>query len=105
MEGRPHDSTPPRVESVATSIVDAAISVHRGLGPGLLESAYEACLCYELSKRQISLRRQVELPLRYEEVLIETGYRIDVLVDECVVVEIKPLRRFYQFTKHNHSPI
>ncbi len=77
-----HDDIPKRAEVIASAIVDSAIAVHRALGPGLLESAYEACLCFELSKRQISFRRQVDLPVRYEEILIETGYRIDVLVDD-----------------------
>jgi GxxExxY protein len=89
MDRQMQDQVPARVEMIATAIVDAAIVVHRTLGPGLLESAYEACLCYELSKRHISFRRQVDLPVRYEEILIETGYRIDVLVDECVIIEIK----------------
>jgi GxxExxY protein len=75
MESQPHEDIPIRAETIATAIVDSAVSVHRALGPGLLESAYEACLCFELSKRQISVRRQVDLPVRYEEILIETGYR------------------------------
>jgi GxxExxY protein len=89
MDRSSHESMPDRVEVVATAIVDAAIAVHRGLGQGLLESAYEACLCYELSKRHVNFRRQVDLPVHYQQVLIETGYRIDVLADECVVIEIK----------------
>ena len=84
-----HDVVPDRAETIATAIVDAAFSVHRVLGPGLLESAYEACFCYELSKRHISFRRQVDLPPRYKEGLIEAGYQIDVLVNETVIVEIK----------------
>ena len=65
------------------------MKVHKTLGPGLLESVYEACLCYELSKRGIAFRRQIELPVRYDEILIEAGFRIDVVVDECVIVELK----------------
>lgn len=84
-----HDDIPNRAEAIATAIVDSAIAVHRVLGPGLLESAYEACLCFELSKREIPFRRQVELPIRYEGILIEAGYRIDVLADDCVVIEVK----------------
>jgi GxxExxY protein len=76
-------------EKVATEIVDAAIKLHRALGPGLLESAYEACLCYELSKRGIPYRQQVALPVRYEEVFVETGFRIDILADACVIIELK----------------
>jgi len=63
--------------------------VHKVLGPGLLESVYEACLCYELSKRGVPFRRQVDMPVRFEEVLIETGFRVDVLADECVIAELK----------------
>ena len=80
---------PARVEDVAAAVIDAAIKVHKALGPGLLESVYEACLCYELSKRGIPCRRQVDMLVRYEDVLIETGFRIDVLADECVIAEIK----------------
>ena len=82
MEGAPHVPISARAEEVATAIVDAAIKVHRALGPGLLESVYEVCLCYELSKRGIPYRRQVSLPVRYEEVLLETGFRLDILADE-----------------------
>jgi GxxExxY protein len=89
MEGASQGPVSARAEEVATAVVDAAIKVHRALGPGLLESAYEACLCYELSKRGIPYRRQVSLPIRYEEVFVETGFRLDVLVDECVVIELK----------------
>jgi GxxExxY protein len=78
-----------RVENAASAVVDVAVKVHKALGPGLLESVYETCICYELSKRAIAFRRQVELPVRYDEVLIEAGFRIDVLVDECVIVELK----------------
>jgi GxxExxY protein len=89
MEGVLHDPISARAEEFATAVVDAAVKVHRALGPGLLESVYEACLCYELSKRGIPYQRQVSLPVRYEEVFIETGFRLDVLVDECVIVELK----------------
>jgi GxxExxY protein len=87
--GKEFEPIPARAEKVAAEIVDAAIKVHKALGPGLLESVYEACLCYELSKRGILYRRQVEMPVRYEEIQIETGFRVDVLADECVIAEIK----------------
>jgi GxxExxY protein len=89
MDGASHGAISAHAEKVATEIVDAAIKVHRALGPGLLESAYEACLCYELSKRAIPYRQQVALPVKYEEVFVETGFRIDILVDECVIIELK----------------
>ena len=89
MEGASHGPISARAEEVATAIVDAAIKVHRALGPGLLESVYEACLCYELTKRGIPYRRQVNLPVRYEDVFVETGFRLDILADECVIIELK----------------
>jgi len=89
MDGASHGAISAHAEKVATEIVDAAIKVHRALGPGLLESAYEACLSYELSKRAIPYRQQVALPVKYEEVFVETGFRIDILVDECVIIELK----------------
>jgi GxxExxY protein len=78
------------VESDLTSeIISAAICVHRELGPGLLESAYQASLCHELSLRGIAFRSQVELPVEYEGVRLDCGYRIDLVVDDRVVVELK----------------
>jgi GxxExxY protein len=70
-------------------IVDAAMKVHTALGPGLLESAYEACLMYEIQKRGIRVRHQVELPVVYETVKVDAGFRIDLLVGEEIVVELK----------------
>lgn len=77
------------VNDLTDRIIGAAIEVHRTLGPGLLESAYEECLCRELELRGIRFRRQVALPLSYKGVALECGYRIDVLVEETAVVEIK----------------
>ena len=77
------------INEITDQIIGAAIKVHRALGPGLLESAYEACLMYELTKRGLPVRNQVPLPVRYEEILIEVGYRIDLLVCESVIVELK----------------
>lgn len=74
---------------ISGAIIDAAISVHSALGPGLLESAYEACLLYELRKRGLSVEAQVPLPVVYESVRLEIGYRIDLLVEDVVVVELK----------------
>ncbi len=78
-----------QINDITGEIVDAALKVHRVLGPGLLESTYEACLMYELSKRGLAVRQQVPLPVVYEEVTLEVGYRIDLLVSDAVVVEIK----------------
>jgi GxxExxY protein len=71
------------------AIIGAAIKVHSALGPGLLESAYETCLIYELEKQRLSVRRQVMIPIRYEDLTIDNGYRIDLLVGDQVVVELK----------------
>ena len=70
-------------------IINAALKVHSALGPGLLESAYEVCLVHELAKDAFAVRRQVLLPIRYEELTIDNGYRIDILVNDRVVVELK----------------
>jgi GxxExxY protein len=71
------------------AIIGSAIEVHRALGPGLLESAYEACLAHELLSRGIMVQRQLSLPIVYKGQLVEVGYRIDMLVDDRVVVELK----------------
>jgi GxxExxY protein len=72
-------------------IIGCAIEVHKQLGPGLLESAYEECLCYELSLNDLSYERQVPVPVVYKEIKLNTGYRIDVLVEKIVIVEIKAI--------------
>jgi GxxExxY protein len=74
-------------------IIGSAIEVHRVLGPGLLESAYEECLCHELHLRGISFRRQVELPVEYKGIKLDCGYRVDLIVQEKVIVELKCLER------------
>jgi len=80
---------PPEVEAVARSVVDAGFRVHEALGPGLLESAYEHCLAYELERRGRHVLRQVALPIVYDAVKLDAGYRIDLLVADAIVVEIK----------------
>ncbi len=77
------------IEGIAKIIVDATIKVHRALGPGLLESAYQQCLAYELRKRGLRVETKVELPLKYEEVQINVGYRIDMLVENQIIIENK----------------
>jgi GxxExxY protein len=67
--------------------------VHRNLGPGLLESAYEACLCHELTKRNREVRRQVSLPIDYDGVQLDAGYRLDLVVDVEVIVELKSVEK------------
>ena len=75
--------------SLTDRIIGAAIEVHRHLGPGLLESAYEECLCYELSLVGLKLQRQVHLPVNYKGVLLDCAYRMDIVVEDVVIVEIK----------------
>jgi GxxExxY protein len=78
-----------REEQVARAIVDAAYAVHSALGPGLLENIYEVCFCHELSKRGLSYRRQVVVPITYEGITFDEGFRVDVLVEDMVICELK----------------
>jgi GxxExxY protein len=78
---------------ITDRIISAAIAVHRELGPGLLESAYEACLVYELIQHGLSVERQKSVPVTYRGVKIDCGYRIDLLVEDKVVVELKAVER------------
>ena len=77
------------INEITGTIIDGAMKVHSALGPGLLESAYEACLVHELSKRGLKVQSQVGLPVSYDGVEIDVGYRIDVLVEDTVIVELK----------------
>jgi GxxExxY protein len=76
-------------EHVATDIVDSAFKVHSVLGPGLLESIYETCFCHELKKHGLNFQRQVCVPIQYDGVQFESGLRLDILVEECVICELK----------------
>jgi GxxExxY protein len=76
---------------IGDSIIASAMKVHTAVGPGLLESAYETCLLYELEKLRLPVQRQVLIPLHYEDLTIDNGYRIDLLVGDRVVVELKAL--------------
>lgn len=79
-------------EDIGRAIIGAALKVHSAVGPGLLESAYETCLVYELGKKNIDVRSQVSVPIRYEALEIENGYRLDMLVGGRVVIELKALQ-------------
>jgi GxxExxY protein len=83
------DAETPREDQITGEIIGAAIEVHRELGPGLLESAYEQCLCHELSLRGMTFERQVALPVQYKGVRLDFGYRMDVVVEDAVLVELK----------------
>ena len=80
---------PVAVERVAKQVVDASFTVHSALGAGLLESVYEVCLAYELTKRGLKAERQLALPVVYDNVHLEAGFRLDLVVERCVVVELK----------------
>jgi GxxExxY protein len=87
------DRNPRRFEDGTREVIAGLIEVHRRLGPGLLESAYEACVCAELSSRGFAFERQVEQSLKYRNVSIECGYRLDVVVDGRILLELKSVER------------
>ncbi len=80
-------------DSLTESVIGLAIEVHRALGPGLLESAYQECLCYELKTNGIAYGRQVALPVIYKSVKLDCGYRMDLVVDDQLVVELKTVEK------------
>ena len=81
------------LEELSATVIGAAIEVHRELGPGLLQSAYEECLCHELALRKIPFERQVALPVSYKGVQLDCGYRIDLVIAEQLVVELKSVEQ------------
>ena len=80
---------PVEIERVATGVVNAAFNVHLTLGPGLLESVYEVCLARELELRGFKVERQVECPIHYADEKLDAGFRMDLVVEDCVIVELK----------------
>jgi GxxExxY protein len=82
------------LNQLTESVIGAAIDVHRALGPGLLESAYEMCLCHELALRMISFVRQKAIPVVYKGIKLDCGYRADLIVDQVLLVEIKSVDSF-----------
>lgn len=88
-----HRPLPEGVDGLARVVVDSAFRVHSTLGPGLLESVYETCLVHELTKRSVPLQQQLVLPVFYDGLHIDSGLRLDLLVDNAVVVEIKAVDR------------
>lgn len=78
-----------KYEDVTHKIIGCAMDVHKILGPGLLESAYEACLVYELVNKNLHVERQIPVPVIYKEIKLECGYRIDILVENSIVIELK----------------
>ena len=88
-----HRDTEAQRDPLSERVIGLAIEVHRALGPGLLESAYEECLGYEMSHTGLTFRRQVPLPIVYKAVQLECGYRIDFVVEERLVVELKTVEK------------
>jgi len=88
-----HEPMAPEIEAISNKIIGAAIEVHRALGPGLVESVYETCLCHELAHRGVAFQRQVAFPILYREIRLDAGLRIDLLVEECVIVELKSVEK------------
>lgn len=89
MQKRIYTPVPPNVEKVGKAVLDAAFKVHTELGPGLLESVYETCTAYELSQSGLSAPTQVALPVTYKDIKMDAGLRLDMLVDDCAIVEFK----------------
>ena len=82
-----------RLNSITEQIIGAAMEVRRAVGPGLLESAYEACLVFELRQRGLKIEQQKPLPVIYKDVKLDCGYRLDIVVDDLVIVEVKALEK------------
>lgn len=101
------------INEITEKIIGAAIEVHRHLGPGLLESAYEECLCYELRQLGLKFERQVHLPIYYKGIKLECAYRMDLVVEDLIVVEIKATEQvppvyaaqLLTYLKSAHKPV
>lgn len=81
--------------NIATKVLDAAFKVHKNLGPGLLESSYQSCLCYELNNSGLLVKKEVGLPLIYDKVKLDLGYRVDLIVENKLIVEIKAVEAIH----------
>ncbi len=88
-----------RQEQIAAKIVDAAFTVHEALGPGLLERIYETCFCNELQKRGLALQRQFEVPIHHDGVVLAEMLRLDIMVENLVICEIKAVEQMYPVYK------
>ena len=82
-----------KLDLITRRVIGAAIEVHKALGPGLLESAYETCLAFELRERGFKVEQQLPLPVIYKNVKLDCGYRLDLVVEDCVILEIKAIER------------
>jgi GxxExxY protein len=88
-----------KLDHITDTIIHCAIDVHKALGPGLLESAYEACLAFELVEHGLKIERQRPLPVIYRDVKLDCGYRLDILVEESVIIEIKVVEQLIPIHK------
>ncbi len=86
-----HKGLDPKIEAFARQVIDSGLKVHRLLGPGLLESAYEHCLAHELHTRGLIVARQVSLPIVYDDLRLDAGYRLDLLIEGSIIVEVKSI--------------
>lgn len=93
LQKRVYAPIPPEVEKVGKAVLDAAFKVHTALGPGLLESVYETTLAYEIRKGGLLVETQVEMPIVYDNVKLESGLRLDMLAEKCVIVELKSVEK------------
>jgi len=91
-----------RYEEQTKEIIGAAIEVHKAIGPGLLEGVYEECLCHELSLRNLRFERQLLVPVSYKGVTLDCGYRLDILVEDTVILELKSVDRIHPSLKLNY---
>lgn len=91
MQKEPYIPIPESTERIAKLVVDAAYKVHSKLGPGLLEKVYELCFCHELSKHGLNYLRQVDIPIVYDNLTFKEGLRLDVLIEDCIICELKAL--------------
>lgn len=80
---------------LGSSVMDIAFSLHRALGPGLLESVYEKCFCYEQQQKQIPFLRQQMVPIHYKDLIVEDGLRLDLFIDDCLIVELKAQENYH----------
>ena len=88
-----YDSLDPRIEAIGREIIDSAIQVHKALGPGLLESVYQSCMCHEFSLRKISFQKEAAVPVIYKNLRLESGLRLDLLVEDCIILELKSVEK------------
>jgi GxxExxY protein len=84
-----------KFDKLSNQVIECAIEVHRNLGPGLLESSYEQCLVYEFTQKSIDFKLQYALPVQYKQIKLDCGYRIDILVDNQLIVELKSVEKYY----------